>query len=289
MSTLFILGSGAIGSLFASALQASGADICLIARDKQHADLLNKKGINVDGNTVHVVSRTIDNISLIEQLLVCTKAYDTLAALENIAVKLCPRARILLLQNGMGQHHEVHNRFPDASVFAGLCTEGVTRLAHHKIVRAGIGKTIFGHVLGPVSDLPKALLHCHLKVEISHQIHQAQWQKLAINGAINGLTVQNNCPNGELIHDATIYQSMQRLCEEIELVANIEGIFFNKPLHELAKDVCLATAANISSMLQDVRANRQTEADYIYGYLQRCADRHDLNVPLINQLYTTLL
>jgi len=46
-----------------------------------------------------------------------------------------------------------------------------------------------------------------------------------------------------------------------------------------------STAANISSMLQDVRAVRHTEIDYINGYLLRRARAHGINVPENARLY----
>jgi 2-dehydropantoate 2-reductase len=44
------------------------------------------------------------------------------------------------------------------------------------------------------------------------------------------------------------------------------------------------TAPNDSSMLQDVRAGRRTEIDWINGAVVRLADRHGLSVPRHRQL-----
>jgi len=50
--------------------------------------------------------------------------------------------------------------------------------------------------------------------------------------------------------------------------------------------VCTNTAANISSMLQDIRAGRNTEINYITGYLCEIAKAHhighELNHSLLN-------
>jgi 2-dehydropantoate 2-reductase len=43
--------------------------------------------------------------------------------------------------------------------------------------------------------------------------------------------------------------------------------------------VIRATAANYSSMLQDLRAGRGTEIKYITGYLLRIAARHGVPAP----------
>jgi len=288
MSTLFILGTGAIGSLFSTALQASGADICVICRDRKRASQLEAQGIYIEGECIKIPAIAAQDASYIDQLILCTKAYDTREAIESIADKLSPNASIVVIQNGMGQHEELHERLPSACIFAGLSTEGVTRVATNSIVRAGIGHTIFGQLYGESTNLPQALLNCGLASSLSNDLKPAMWHKLAINGAINGPTVQFNCRNGELINDPVVYDHIRRLSDEITLIAMAEGVAFDRPILEIAHDVCQNTAANISSMLQDVRAGRQTEAEYIYGYLARCAQQHTINVPIINSLYSSL-
>ncbi len=51
------------------------------------------------------------------------------------------------------------------------------------------------------------------------------------------------------------------------------------------EQVIESTAENISSMLQDVRALRHTEIDYITGYLLRRARAHGIAVPENARLY----
>ncbi|VFS24587.1 2-dehydropantoate 2-reductase [Enterobacter cancerogenus] len=65
-----------------------------------------------------------------------------------------------------------------------------------------------------------------------------------------------------------------------------------KALHTSAEDlryyvdqVIDSTAENISSMLQDVRALRHTEIDYITGYLLKRARAHGVAVPENARLY----
>ena len=44
------------------------------------------------------------------------------------------------------------------------------------------------------------------------------------------------------------------------------------------------TCGNTSSMLQDVRAGRRTEIDWINGAIVRLADRHGIDIPVNRQL-----
>jgi 2-dehydropantoate 2-reductase len=62
----------------------------------------------------------------------------------------------------------------------------------------------------------------------------------------------------------------------------------NRVAHDALDRVIEQTAANRSSMLQDVEARKRTEIDAINGAVVDTAARHDFDVPT-NQLLTTLL
>ena len=56
-------------------------------------------------------------------------------------------------------------------------------------------------------------------------------------------------------------------------------------LDNTVQEVIESTAANRSSMLQDVEAGRPTEIDYITGYLLRTAEDLNLDTPANRQIY----
>ena len=56
-------------------------------------------------------------------------------------------------------------------------------------------------------------------------------------------------------------------------------------LRDYLMQVIDATAENISSMLQDIRALRHTEIDYINGFLLRRARAHGIAVPENTRLF----
>jgi 2-dehydropantoate 2-reductase len=99
---------------------------------------------------------------------------------------------------------------------------------------------------------------------------------------INPLTVIFNCHNGQLFHRPPIAELMQILLSEAAAVvralilrfpnggddtAILESRFSQPVLEQLVRALATKTGKNISSMLQDVRASRKTEVDYINGYI----------------------
>ncbi|MCN7810225.1 2-dehydropantoate 2-reductase [Escherichia coli] len=109
------------------------------------------------------------------------------------------------------------------------------------------------------------------------------WRKLAVNCVINPLTATWNCPNGELRHHP---QEIIQICEEVAAVIEREGHHTSaEDLRDYVMQVIDATAENISSMLQDIRALRHTEIDYINGFLLRRARAHGIAVPENTRLF----
>lgn len=100
---------------------------------------------------------------------------------------------------------------------------------------------------------------------------------------INPLTAILNCPNGELRHHQ---QEIMQICEEVAAVIEREGHHTSaEDLRDYVMQVIDATAENISSMLQDIRALRHTEIDYINGFLLRRARAHGIAVPENTRLF----
>jgi 2-dehydropantoate 2-reductase len=74
---------------------------------------------------------------------------------------------------------------------------------------------------------------------------------------------------------------MKALARETANVANAENILlpFDDPVAK-AEEVAHKTAANASSMLQDVLRGAPTEIDAICGAVVRAAERHRIGAPV---------
>ncbi|WP_256096792.1 ketopantoate reductase family protein [Pseudoalteromonas luteoviolacea] len=106
-----------------------------------------------------------------------------------------------------------------------------------------------------------------------------RWQKLCVNIAINPLSALLQCQNGRLRAPCYSKQVLALLNEACH-VAKYEGVEL-KLLAELerAYKVMTLTAANNSSMAQDIKLERRTEIDAICGFIVARAKKHGINVP----------
>jgi 2-dehydropantoate 2-reductase len=124
-----------------------------------------------------------------------------------------------------------------------------------------------------------------LEVGLNSPVQSAadQLRKLVINSIINPLTSLFNCKNGQVFESREGEDLFGHLLREAGPI--VRALFpdqSNRFLHEafsdeflggLVKGVAMATANNTSSMLQDIRAGRRTEIDYINGYLVSQGER----------------
>lgn len=287
MSDWHILGAGAIGCLFAANLQRSDVNCSLILRQAgtgacniQIEDAMGSSSIPVAASSAREPSR-------IRNLLVTTKAYDVESALRSVSHRLDSQSQVLLMVNGMGFGEQLQAQLPWLDSYQGTTTEGAYRVAPWHIRHAGRGQTVIGRQdmaqsPGWLASWQAALEQCHWDADID----RALWRKLAVNCAINPLTALHQCRNGELAGNTGLASQVTALCREITQVCTAAGFQdIARDLDTTVAAVIRGTAGNRSSMLQDVLQGRQTEIDYITGYLLTEAQRHGIAVPLNTALY----
>ena len=90
--------------------------------------------------------------------------------------------------------------------------------------------------------------------------------KLLVNVGINALSSITQVENGRLLDYPEIEQLLELAVSEAAKVAEKKGVklSFADPINH-TKDVCKATAANKSSMLQDILKGNKTEIEMING------------------------
>lgn len=287
-----ILGAGSLGSLWACRLARGGLPVRLILRNPARlSDYQNAGGLTLlDGGqaSLHSIPAELPNAATpIHRLLVACKAYDAEAAIEQLAPRLAPSSEILLLQNGLGSQQAIAERWPDSRCIFVSSTEGAYREADWRVVFAGRGENWLGdpdHGTAPawLADLAAAGIPATWTAAIMGKL----WRKLALNCAINPLTVLHDCRNGGLLERR---EEVGALCEELaRLLAACDQAQATRGLQAQVLQVIEATAGNYSSMYQDVAAGRRTELSYLLGYACRAAAQASLPVPRLADLQQRL-
>ncbi len=287
---LYILGAGSMGLLLAARLQPVAAPVLLRRPGRWPARLQLTLQDGEARQRLAIAQLGTDALrDPVERLIVCTKAYDVLLALQGLGSRLAPNAALLLIQNGMGSQQAVVRAFPGCSVYAASSTEGAYRPAPDCVVHAGRGLTRVGRLQGEAQDWVGLLRAGGLDCEAVEAIDWHLAGKLRVNALINPLTVLHDCRNGELLERPAAEAAMRRLGAEADAVLAAAGYTFPEPAFEQAAAVARQTAANISSMLQDARAGRPLELEAITGHLLELAQLHGVPAPEHAALYAELV
>jgi len=226
--------------------------------------------------------------SPIENLILTTKTLRSKQAIESIKSRLGPQSTILFCQNGMGTIEEVASLFPDRShrpkFLSAVTKHGVYSTGPFRCVHAGLADVTIGHVLSGSegsSQQAQYLLDKILEAKIlnateveARELLRVQLEKIAINSVINPLSALFRLENGELLEYEAITKLAEALLEETSRVlqalpeiAYAKAAFEREVLMAQVVDSMKRTAANVSSMHQDVKASRETEIDYINGWI----------------------
>lgn len=270
-----VYGAGALGSVLGALLSRQTA-VELVAR-RAHAEAIRAQGGLRLGVTapglyplrVHEAVRTPQPGAVV---LITVKAFDLEAALHELAPRLDDSHLVVVLQNGLGIR-SLAERVLGRPVVRGVTFMAAALEAPGRVAFNAPGKTY----LSADEEVLDLWQRCDMPAVRVDEIDTYVWRKLAINSVINPLSALLDVPNGELLRLCGITRG---LVEELVEVAHLEGqrLEIDETVAKVEASM-RQTARNHSSMLQDIRAGRSTEIDWITGAIVRLGRRHQLPVP----------
>ena len=295
-----IIGAGAMGCLYGAKLSSvHDNEVFLIDVWKDHIDAINERGLMMEENGQFVQYDRVKGVmdanqaGLCDLAIVFVKSTLTSMAVKSNKAVFGPETVALTLQNGLGNIDLIRDEIGDTNVVAGTTAHGATMLEPGKMRHAGSGKTIIGELDGNRSEriekIASTLEKAGLLTDISDNVLGLVWDKLMVNVGINALTGITKLHNGELLDHPEIEALLEAAVTEAHAVAEAKGIRlgFQDPVGH-TKEVCVATAANKSSMLQDILNHKQTEIDMINGAIVREGTQAGIETP-VNFVLTSII
>ena len=276
---IFILGAGAIGSVY-GALLSEKNNVTLVG-NRAHTEAINAKGLSIVGDTkktfhVEAIAKITD-IPEKTLIVLTTKAYDSAEAVRGIRKLLKKDTVILVLQNGLGNEETVkrivHHK---VKVLRGITTMASEFLKPGKI-RFWHGKTIVEST-DDSSNIVNIFNECGLRSSLSKNIDRDVWTKVVVNCVVNPLTALFHVRNREIWKNSlkNVRHTIIRECVD---VAEAEGIVLPRKLAEKI-DKRVASYTNFSSMYQDMAKGKPTEIDFLNGKIVELGRKHDIQTPI---------
>ncbi len=308
-----ILGAGALGSIVGGYLADAGAAVTLVAR-KPHVDAIRSGGLVIEGvRGRRVVSRaaaTDDPASVAgaDLLILCTKSYDTAAALAGVQHLRGRVGAALSLQNGGRKDEELARALGGEAVVGAMTLVGGTLVAPGRVRHTNDGGTWIGEFEGRRSARVEAIQELYraagLPLEVVADIRSATWCKL--NQMVPAALL--SCLTRLYIHEIYLEDRLARLFVELSREVAAVAPYVGAALEDFpgfaVKTVCMlpfeTAVASIKargrlmrdrgmtqvqiSTLQDLERGKRTEADEIVGYVVRLAAQHRVHVPKLELL-----
>ncbi len=292
-----IVGSGALGLLFAGLLGEAGAEVALLDRDPERARRLSSKGISLSGTGEKTERRisvsALDSLPESGVVLVAVKAHDDATVVERLrGLKSC--VTVVTLGNGLGRAEALEPLGADRVLLAATA-EGATLEGEGRVRHAGRGPTRVAPLVPGGSKraekLVKRLAALGFDAHLAPDARALAWEKVVVNAAINALTGLLDVRNGALLESEAASTLADGAATEAGAVARhlgIPGDFSEERCRERWRMVAKATSENISSTLQDLRNGRKSEVHGINGAIARQARQAGLAAP-VNELLAALI
>ncbi|HUA73685.1 MAG TPA: 2-dehydropantoate 2-reductase [Solirubrobacteraceae bacterium] len=293
-----VLGPGGVGGLLAGALERSGQEATVVAREST-AETIAERGLRISSVKLGDFEARPRAVSSLEEevdaLIVATKAIGLEQALDRVAT--APPI-VLPLLNGLDHVALLRERFAPETVLAGTIRVEADRPEPGVVVHTSPFLLVeaasrYESARPGMDALIEALSDAGVSARADRPIGaraeaQVMWSKLVRLNALACTTSAYDKLLGEIRDTPELRADLVGAIEESCAVGQAEGadnVNPEKAIGELEN----AHATLGSSMQRDIAAGRAPEVDAIPGSVLRAAGRHGLACPTIERLVAMIL
>ena len=288
MTSMCVIGSGRMGSLYGALLAKSGLQVTLYDPWRQHIEAIRHSGLRIDGIsgdlTIRIPATTeIDEIAPCDIALVFTDTNGTAHAAEVARRVLTPFGFALTLQNGIGNVETLSNTIGANRVLAGLSYHSAALAGLGHITHTHAGPTYLGEITGDttkrLSDLVRIFKNADFKSIPVDNITAHIWEKWVHNCAINAISAISGLRVGEISSTPAADELQSHVIAEALAVVKARGISLPEKNPMAAIKAFCKVKFNKPSMLQHMEEGRQTEVDALNGAVVRVGQQLGIDTP----------
>jgi len=294
-----IVGTGAMGSVYAALFASAGHEIWAVDRWREHIDAMRARGLRLEGasgdRTVKLNATTdAREAGVCDLVILATKAMHVAQAAEAAKSLLGSETPVLSIQNGLGGPDTAANILGRERVMVGVvggfgASMKAPGHAHHngwELVRLGE----FGGPITPrLKNVEAVWSGAGFRVKVFDDIDQLVWEKLICNCAYSGPCGIAERTTGEVMEDADLSAVSAACATEAFAVARAKGVKlgFTDPV-AYVRDFGSKIPHARPSVLLDLLAGRKSEIDVINGSIPRVGKDVGIAAP-VNAAVTALV
>ncbi|WP_054694227.1 ketopantoate reductase family protein [Syntrophomonas palmitatica] len=295
---VLVFGLGALGTVYSCLLKNQGHQVYGVDIEAV-STAIQKTGVKVHGiwgEHEAALDKVVSDIHLLSEetfdlAIVTVKAFDTIAAVQEIKKILHGKTLVMLAQNGYGNYEAASTIIPReqiivARVIFGSETEGpglakVTVIADDVVIGSPEGLID----MPCLENLAEICSSAGIPTRASREIMQYVWGKVIYNSALNPLGAILEVNYGKLAEMAPTRQLMDDMIEEVFAVLSaMQQTVLWKDASEYKEafygQMVPTTAGHHASMLQDIQRGRRTEIDSLNGAIVELGRRLGVPTPV---------
>ncbi len=296
MKQILMVGAGSVGGFFGAQLAKANLPVSFLLRPKTLA-AVKQNGLTIrsaQGSfTVHPpASSDPRELAKPDLIILSVKAYDLDEVLTQIEPVMTDRTVILTLQNGVDTEDRIVARFHRDCVVGGIAfiyskivEPGV--IDHYKRGAVSVGE-LMGHHSARVLAIADLFKQAGIPCQLADDIRRSKWEKMCWNCVFNPLTVLIDDKVAKALDHPEMLRVIHQIVGEIVAVAATVKV----PLAADMADKVVRWTQEIrdihTSMYDDWKAGRQTEIDYLNGYVAKLGRELGIPTPL-NEMLTAVI
>lgn len=286
-----IVGTGAMGSVYAALLARAGNEVWAIDIWDDHIDAIASGGLRVSGASgTQVVEgirtgRTPAEAGPCDLWVVGTKAADVETVTGAIADQLTGDAMVMAFQNGLGAGERVARHIPEEQVIVGIAEGFGSSIpepghVHHngmRLIRIG---ELHGGLTDRVRTVEATWRDAGFNVRAFADIDLMVWEKFLCNVTLSAPTAAFDMTIGELMDSTEAWPVAIGAMLEAHRLGLALGVEFSFEDPVAYVTEMAATIPHASpSMRLDHLARRPGEVDVINGQVVELSRDHGLDAP----------
>ncbi|TMK68990.1 MAG: ketopantoate reductase family protein [Actinobacteria bacterium] len=281
MSTVGILGPGAVGGVLAVGLAQAGVRVICIARPDT-ADVIESDGLTLKHLNEVETARpdvTMELAEPVDLLLVTVKA----PALDDALDRVNASAKTVVpLLNGIEHMQVLRDRLPDSRVVAGSIGWIEAWLERPGTIVQNTPRVVMTLARDADDATAELLRVSRSEVRVKGGEAAVLWEKLARQAPVAAATAASQRPIGDLRSDPEWRGRLERAITETCAIATADGV----PLAAQAQwEIIESMPPKLtSSTARDIAAGRPSELDAITGAAVRAAHRLGVPAPALEDL-----
>jgi len=294
-----IVGTGAMGSVYAGLFASAGHEVWAIDAWREHVEAMKSKGLRLEGasgdRTVKVHATTdAKEAGPCDLVVLATKAMHVAQAASSSKALLKSDTPVVSIQNGLGGPGTAADILGRERVMVGVVGGFGASMkgpghAHHN----GMELVRLGEFGGPITPrlrkVEETWAGAGFKVKVFDDIDQLIWEKLICNCAYSGPCGLMDYTIQQVLDDPEMSKVSAACASEGYAVAKKKGVKlgFTDPI-AYVRDFGSKIPNARPSVLLDLLAGRKSEIDVINGSIPRVGKQ--VGVPAtVNETVTTLV